>query len=162
MSRESIHLLDDFLSNNVVRLARKYTLHGRLYLEHHSDVSFDDWRLLVRLERLIQPSMDELCHLLDWETDRLTRVSDGLLERGLVRFVRDTATERLALTEAGDGLFETTLTTMQRRQTELLADVDPDEARLFLEILHRLEDGVDASIAELKVAETSSSAEATG
>ena len=147
MRSEAEMLLVNFATSNVVRLAEKYTRHGARYLEDAGQINQREWRIIVWLERIIEPTLDELASKIGTGPELCMESVAGLIKRGLIVQLDDEdGDKRLSLTEAGDALFDKVYPVMEQRQRMLVEDEDPDEMALFMDMLHRLEAKVDATM----------------
>ena len=147
MRSEAEILLVSFATSNIVRLAEKYTKHGAKYLRDAGQITQREWRTIIWLERVIEPTLEGLSGKVGTGPKVFLPVIDGLIDRNLVVSITDNAgATRYTLTEAGDALFDKVYPVMEKRQRMLVEDEDPDEMALFMEMLHRLEGKVDASI----------------
>ena len=150
MSAETVQTMENFVSGNVMRLARKYSLHGQQYLAEEGSLTFSEWILLVWLERLTEPSESELSTILNKDVADIFTLAGSLAERGLINHLETAGEVFYSLTEAGDQKFEQLLPKMQLRQDNLVSNLDPDELNLFTDILMRLEATVDQQLGALE------------
>ena len=147
MRSEAEFLLVNFATSNIVRLAEKYTKHGAKYLADAGQINQREWRIIVWLERVIEPTAADLAAKIGIDEELLMDAAKGLAERALIRQIEDeNGNSRFTLTEAGDALFDKVYPVMEQRQRMLIEDEDPDEMALFMDMVHRLEAKVDAAL----------------
>ena len=146
MNAASDRVLDLFVTANIIRLGNKFTRHGELLLEREKDMTIHEWRTLVWLERLVEPTRDQMQSALALSDSDFGDVVASLEKRELISRI---GTDRMSLTAAGDAMFDEIFPMMLKRQDDLVQDEDPDELALFMETLHRLENRVDTLLEQL-------------
>lgn len=99
------------------------------------------FRILAVLFHHGDVSHTELAHLTSIEVSTLSRVSDAVQRRGLIRRKRadeDQRIKRVTLTDKGRDLIESILPSALQSENEMFARVSPRDRRRLIELLHKV------------------------
>lgn len=119
------------------RLAAVY---GRDY-----GLSIPEWRILAHLSQASGVSVRDIGHRVDLDKVQVTRAAKSLVDAGLIRRdvnSRDRRLVQLSLTEAGEARLAELIPRVLAFESDWLAVLDPEEARIFRRCLTKLEDAL--------------------
>lgn len=121
-------------------------VHGALsaVLEGH-EVSYIQWVILLTLHELGTATITEMARRFGYNTGTLSRLTDRLARRDLLRRLRTDGDRRvvvLSLTVSGNELVRSSLPRVARAWSGILSRFDDSEVRMLVSFLQRL-DGLD-------------------
>lgn len=134
--------LGKLLSFRVARLQAKLNAQAARLLRENADLSLTEWRILVLIDGLDNPTIGQMARDSDFDKGQLSRGVHRLVERGLATAQTNSMDSRrmdLAMTEAGRTVFEAAAPLMRRRQQALIGALPPDEVETFYGHLQKLE-----------------------
>jgi DNA-binding MarR family transcriptional regulator len=132
-------VLDDLAAIRIVRLGDLLGRSASRMIERRFGIRSVELRILMRLNRAPQLSVNELSRVLDIDKGWVSRSLRGLEERGLVRRTShptDTRSALMQLTETGRNLCAEMLPYSKAHNDRLLEGLDPELVRRILDALH--------------------------
>jgi MarR family transcriptional regulator, organic hydroperoxide resistance regulator len=123
-----------------MRTGQAFTLELRQF-----GLTLNDWRVCASLRSNPHQRLMDLAHKTSADASTLSRVVDGLLQRGLLtreRSSEDARAVALRLTPDGESLMEKIIPLAQLYERVALAGIDTDQAQLLREMLRRIYDNM--------------------
>lgn len=140
--------LQSFLTYRLARVQAKLNAQGMRVLKEAAGIGLTQWRVIAMLGVSGEDPIiaADLQRIVDVDKGLLSRTIRGLAEDGYVVSIPDEDDHRrhqLALTEAGQALYEQTLPVMRRRQAQLRAALTVEEIEVLFTALEKLETAVE-------------------
>ena len=130
----------------VSRLNAKLTAQAARLLRKRSDLSLTQWRVMVILDAWGQGSLAEMCRFLLADKGQLSRVTQVLVERGMLASEPSETDHRvhiLKLTDTGRAAYLKAAPHMARRRDHLLTALSREEQDVFFALLDKLNAAAD-------------------
>lgn len=134
------------ITSVVSRLNAKLTAQAARLLRKRSDLSLTQWRAMVILDAWGQGSLADLCRFLLADKGQLSRVTQTLVERGMLASEPSETDHRvhiLKLTDKGRAAYLTAAPHMARRRDHLMAALTREEQDVFFALLDKLHAAAD-------------------
>ena len=135
--------LDDVLPFRIYQTNRLLRTHLLRFLEQHADgVSPEHWFIVQRLAQRAPRKQVEFSERVLADAPNVTRLIDGLVDRGLVQREQDPADRRswlVSLTSQGEELVARSRRHLVRAREELYEGFTDAELRSMLRLLDRLD-----------------------
>lgn len=134
--------LSKFLTFRLSRVQAKLNSQANAILQHHSDLTLSQWRVLSLVGAFAPTQMSQVAKKSTLDKGLLSRNLKNLIADGLVSSEQDAKDQRvhhLDLTANGQSVYDKVLPIMQKRQAFLRAAMSEDEFESFLSGLDKLE-----------------------
>ena len=136
-------LIQDRITFRLSRLNARLNAQASRILGKRFGISLTQWRVLVMVRALGQPTLTEMARDSHLDKGQLSRSIRGMVVGGLVmaseRTESDHRMTRLRLTQEGERLYEKAWPAMRSRQEALLGAMDESERRTVFDVLDRLD-----------------------
>ena len=131
-----------FVTFRLAKLQSSLNAQATAILKTKAGLSLVEWRLIQTLRIFEDVTMSEIADFLQMDKGQLSRNVKAMLKKGLLRSERDTEDKRvqhLYLTKAALEISYRVMPVMETRQKFLLAEVAPDDLKIFYRIINKLE-----------------------
>jgi DNA-binding MarR family transcriptional regulator len=152
--------LNDHIATRVAIFANRLSRAASRFYRKTYGIGVVEWRLMMYIGRTRETRANRICKETDLDKGAVSRSLGTLQRMGIVSIRADGADNRrhnVALTAKGRALHDEIVPTALGRQTNLVADLTPDEIRLFLGLIERMqarvaggEPGADAPVPTLR------------
>lgn len=140
--------MTQFLTYRMARVQAKLNAQASRLLREAAGLSLSQWRILSLIGTRGEATSSELTRLSAMDKGLFSRKLKTLIQSGLVLAdpdLNDSRVQRLRLTANGADLYRRTLPRMQARQQALRDRLTPEELRVFVRALDKLELAVEES-----------------
>jgi len=134
--------IQDRLTFRLSRLNARLNAQAARLLGDTYGISLTQWRVLVMVRALDQPTLTEIARESQLDKGQLSRCIRGMLASGLVMATEsetDHRKSRLCLTVKGERLHRYAWPAMRSRQAMLMDTMSPADRRIVFNVLDRLE-----------------------
>ena len=131
-----------FLTYRMARVQAKLNAQASRLLREVAGLSLSQWRILSLIGSRVETTSSELTRISAMDKGLFSRKLKTLIGSGLVLAdpdLNDSRVQRLRLTANGADLYRRTLPRMQARQQALRDRLTPEELRVFVRALDKLE-----------------------
>jgi len=152
--------LNDHIATRVAIFANRLSRAASRFYRRTYGIGVVEWRLMMYIGRTRETRANRICKETDLDKGAVSRSLATLQRMGIVSIKADGADNRrhnVALTAKGRALHDEIVPTAFARQTNLVVDLTPDEIRLFLSLIERMqakvaggEPGADAPVPTLR------------
>jgi len=152
--------LKDHIATRVAIFANRLSRAASRFYRRTYGIGVVEWRLMIYIGRTRETRANRICRETDLDKGAVSRSLATLQGMGIVSVRADGADNRrhnVALTAKGRALHDEIVPIAFARQTKLVADLTPDEIRLFLDLIERMqatvaggEPGADAPVPTLR------------
>jgi DNA-binding MarR family transcriptional regulator len=152
--------LNDHIATRVAIFANRLSRAASRFYRKTYGIGVVEWRLMMYIGRTRQTRANRICKETDLDKGAVSRSLATLQRMGIVSVKEDGVDNRrynVALTAKGRCLHDEIVPTALERQTNLVADLKPEEIRFFLGLIERMqarvaggEPGVDAPVPTLR------------
>lgn len=136
-----IAAITDALSFRIARFNRLIERMGGANFQSRLGITLNEWRLIGIIEALSNATVSDVRRVLVMDKGQMSRVSSGLVERGLIVASpsrNDGRVMTLSLTDMGRQLHADVLAEASLRNERLSGCFTPDECAEFLRLLDKL------------------------
>jgi DNA-binding MarR family transcriptional regulator len=152
--------LNDHIATRVAIFANRLSRAASRFYRKTYGIGVVEWRLMIYIGRTRETRANRICKATDLDKGAVSRSLATLQRMGIVSIKEDGADNRrnnVALTTKGRALHDEIVPIAFARQTKLVADLTPDEIKLFLGLIERMqatvaggEPGADAPVPTLR------------
>ena len=152
--------LKDHIATRVAIFSNRLSRAASRFYRKNFGIGVVEWRLIMYVGRAKETRANRICSETDLDKGAVSRSLATLQRMGMVSVKEDGADSRrnnVALTPKGRALHNDLVPIAFERQSRLVADLTPDEIRLFLGLIAKLqakvsggEPGADAPVPTLR------------
>jgi DNA-binding MarR family transcriptional regulator len=152
--------LNDHIATRVAIFANRLSRAASRFYRKTYGIGVVEWRLMMYIGRTRETRANRICKETDLDKGAVSRSLATLQRMGIVSVREDGADNRrnnVAFTAKGRALHDEIVPTALERQTNLVADLKPEEIRVFLGLIERMqarvaggEPGADAPVPTLR------------
>jgi DNA-binding MarR family transcriptional regulator len=152
--------LNDHIATRVAIFTNRLSRAASRFYRKTYGIGVVEWRLLMYIGRTHETRANRICRATDLDKGAVSRSLATLQRMGIVSIKADGADNRrhnVSLTAKGRALHDEIVPIAFERQTKLVADLTPDEIRVFLGLIERMqatvaggEPGADAPVPTLR------------
>ena len=131
-----------FVTFRLAKLQSSLNAQATAILKTKAGLSLVEWRLIQTLRIFEDVTMSEIADFLQMDKGQLSRNVKAMLKKGLLRserYTEDKRVQHLYLTKAALEISYRVMPVMETRQKFLLAEVAPDDLKIFYRIINKLE-----------------------
>lgn len=131
-----------FVTFRLAKLQSSLNAQATAILKTKAGLSLVEWRLIQTLRIFEDVTMSEIANFLQMDKGQLSRNIKAMLKKGLLRSERDPNDKRvqhLYLTKAALEISYRMMPVMETRQKLLLAEVTPEDQKIFYSVINKIE-----------------------
>ncbi|MEO1307393.1 MAG: MarR family winged helix-turn-helix transcriptional regulator [Pseudomonadota bacterium] len=131
-----------FVTFRLARLQSSLNAQAIAILKSQSGLSLVEWRLIQTLRMFKRASLTEIATHVQMDKGQLSRKIKTMIAKDLLRVETDQQDQRvqhLHLTEAAEAISKQMMPIMEARQNRLLAEVSPQNLKVFYNVIEKIE-----------------------